>query len=183
MPDIREKNRKRPPLTKKQMMFQMLLCVGILAFFALQDAFFPSGDKKASPSPTASVQVVAQSSGSEPLTAEMVGTLTENLPELSGEWKLYIQPGGGYVLLSPNVEASGDAKTFGGYELGQSVKARLTDQQALGALAYRIPAGGTMTIANADGQAVDTATFASVADTVRKNGFKDVKLAATEPAQ
>ena len=72
MPDYRE--RKRPPMTKKQIMIQMTLCVAILAFFAFQEAFFPTDEqKKASPTPTVSAQAVLEASGAETLTADAVG--------------------------------------------------------------------------------------------------------------
>ena len=42
---------------------------------------------------------------------------------------------------------------------------------------YKIPAGGAVTVANADGSEVDATSYASVADLAHKAGFKDVKLA------
>ena len=76
MPDYRE--RKRPPMTKKQIMIQMTLCIAILAFFAFQEAFFPTDEqKKASPTPTVSAQAVLEASGAETLTAEAVGALPQ----------------------------------------------------------------------------------------------------------
>ena len=89
LPDYRE--RKRPPMTKKQIMIQMTLCVAILAFFAFQEAFFPTDEqKKASPTPTVSAQAVLEASGAETLTADAVGALPQEngLPEASGDWKL-----------------------------------------------------------------------------------------------
>ena len=179
MPDYRE--RKRPPMTKKQMMIQMGICVAILAFFAFQEAFFPTEEQKnASPSPSVSIQAVLESSGAEALTADAVNALpAENgLPEMSGDWKLYIQQDGSYVLLSPDVEANAENIATTGYTLGQSVKARVTDSNALSALMYKVPAGGSVSIANADGSEVDATQYASLADVVRKAGFKDVKLAS-----
>ena len=170
MPDYRE--RKRPPMTKKQIMIQMTLCIAILAFFAFQEAFFPTDEqKKASPTPTVSAQAVLEASGAETLTAE------NGLPEASGDWKLYIQADGSYVLLSPDVEANAQNISFAGYELGQSVKAHVADSAALSALMYKIPAGGSVTVAKADGTEIDATAYASLADVVRKAGFKDVRLA------
>ena len=167
MPDYRE--RKRPPMTKKQIMIQMTLCIAILVFFAFQEAFFPTDrQKNASPAPTVSA-----------LTADAVGALPQEngLPEASGDWKLYIQADGSYVLLSPDVEANAQNISFAGYELGQSVKAHVADSAALSALMYKIPAGGSVAVAKADGTEIDATAYASLADVVRKAGFKDVKLA------
>lgn len=178
MPDYRE--RKRPPITKKQIMIQMTLCIAILAFFAFQEAFFPTDEqKKASPTPTVSAQAVLEASGAETLTADAVGALPQEngLPEASGDWKLYIQADGSYVLLSPDVEANAQNISFAGYELGQSVKAHVADSAALSALMYKIPAGGSVTVAKADGTEIDATAYASLADVVRKAGFKDVRLA------
>ncbi len=179
MPDYRE--RKRPPMTKKQIMIQMTLCVAILAFFAFQEAFFPTdAQKKASPAPTVSAQAVLEASGAEALTAEAVEALPQEngLQEASGDWKLYIQPDGSYVLLSPDVEANAENMSFAGYELGQSVKAHVADSAALSALMYKVPAGGSVAVAKTDGSEIDATAYASLADVVRKAGFKDVKLAS-----
>ena len=48
---------------------------------------------------------------------------------------------------------------------------------ALSALMYKIPAGGSVTVAKADGTEIDATAYASLADVVRKAGFKDVRLA------
>ena len=164
-------------MTKKQIMIQMTLCIAILVFFAFQEAFFPTDKQKnASPAPTVSAQAVLEASGAETLT---VGALPQEngLPEASGDWKLYIQADGSYVLLSPDVEANAQNISFAGYELGQSVKAHVADSAALSALMYKIPAGGSVAVAKADGTEIDATAYASLADVVRKAGFKDVKLA------
>ncbi len=103
MPNNRGRQ-KRPQLTKKQMMLQMMLCLAIIIVFTI----FPgkSGNKtKPTATPMASAQAVAEASGETPLTIDTINGLSAALPELQGEWKIYIQPeNGGYVLLSPNVQ-------------------------------------------------------------------------------
>ena len=64
------------------------------------------------------------------------------------------------VLLSPDVEANAQNISFAGYELGQSVKAHVADSAALSALMYKIPAGGSVTVAKADGTDIDATAYA-----------------------
>ena len=175
MPNNRER-KKRPPMTKKQTMIQLMFCLVIFIVFTI----FPgkSGNKtKPTATPMASAQAVAEASGETPLTIDTINGLSAALPELQGEWKIYIQPeNGGYVLLSPNVQEDAQNTEVKGYELGESVKARVSDKDTLSALLYKIPAGGAVTVANADGSEVDATSYASVADLAHKAGFKDVKL-------
>ena len=171
MPNNRER-KKRPPMTKKQTMIQLMFCLVIFIVFTI----FPGTKQTATP--MVSAQAVAEASGETPLTIDTINGLSAALPELQGEWKIYIQPeNGGYVLLSPNVQEDAQNTEVKGYELGESVKARVSDKDTLSALLYKIPAGGAVTVANADGSEVDATSYASVADLAHKAGFKDVKLA------
>ena len=43
---------------------------------------------------------------------------------------------------------------------------------------YKVPAGGSVAVAKTDGSEIDATAYASLADVVRKAGFKDVKLAS-----
>ncbi len=170
--------KKRPPLTKKQIMVQMLLCVSILAYFAIQENFFGKTKPTPTQTPTVSAQNVLEATGQENLTTEAIGAMKDSLPNLSGDWKvLIVDNGASFVLVSPGQTGTNEELLAAGYEIGQQVRAHVADLPALSALLYKIPTGGSVEVGNADGSLVSSTLYAQVADGVRKAGLS-VKLAS-----
>ena len=161
-------------LTRKEILWQLGLCVAILLFFAIKDTFFPSGAATATPTPIQSI-TVEQKSGEAALDTSAVLALEIELPVVDGNWRIFVVDWEGsvsYTLLSSNVsDLSMDNLSRPGYDVGESARINVVDTDAMAALLQLVPTGDSVMVIGANGIAVDNTTYALLADGARKSGL------------
>lgn len=164
-------------MTRKEILWQLVLCIAILLFFTIKDTFFPSA-ATATPTPTQTV-TVEQKTGSGLLDAAAVQALDIELPVVDGNWRIFVVDWEGsisYTLLSSNVsDLSMENISKLGYDVGTSARVNVKDTDALAALLQFVPTGDSVTVIGANGITVDNTTYALIADGARKSGLS-VKL-------
>ena len=169
--------RKHRPMTRKEILLQLGLCVAILLFFTIKDTFFPSGATTA-PTPTQTISV-EQKTGSGMLDAAAVQALDIELPKGDGNWRVLMVDWEGsvsYTLLSSDVlDLSMENLSKVGYDVGTSARVNVVDIEALAALLQFVPTGDSVIVIGANGISVDNTTYALIANGARKSGL-NVKL-------
>ena len=76
-----------------------------------------------------------------------------------------VYPGGWQLcILSPDVEANAQNISLPAMSWGRVLRRMWRISAALSALMYKIPAGGSVTVAKADGTDIDATAYASLAD-------------------
>jgi len=165
--------RKRQPMTRKEMLLQLGLCVAVLLFFTVKDTFFPAAPKTTPPPGNETVQ---QQAGAVALDKAAVEALDIKLPRSDGKWNLYVVNWNGattYTLTSSDMKDL-SMETLGkpGYDLGgTTARINVKDIDALTALFKKIPTGDSVTIIGANGLTVDGTLYAQIADAALKGGL------------
>ena len=173
-----DSGRKRQPYTRKEILWQVGICVAILLIFQAKDTFFPS---KPSTSPTpAPSSVGAQVSNSALDTAAveaLKGKIT--IPVIDHKWNVYVVNANGassYTLTTTDItpaKATMDQLTKAGYDIGgSSVRINVKDIEALTALFKLIPTSDTVNFIGANGYTVDNTLYAQLGNAANKGGLK-----------
>lgn len=169
--------RARQPMTRKEIMIQLGICIAILLFFSIQETFWPNmfGKNEETPAPTTAP--IENNVGTEVMDLAAVQALTLQFPVMEDRnWFVYVIGEGEartYTLISSNVtDRTTAALQKPGYEIGTSVRINLKGTDALAEVLQKVQTGDTLTVIGADGLTVSAADYALIADGANKSGLK-----------
>lgn len=169
--------RARQPLTRKEIMIQLGICIAILLFFSIQEVLWPNMFGGSEQTPAPSTAPIENSVGTETMDLAAVQALTVQFPVMEDRnWFVYVIGEGdarSYTLISSNVtDRSTQALQAPGYEIGASVRLNVKGVDALAEALQKVQTGDTLTVIGADGLVVSTADYALIADGANKSGLK-----------
>ncbi len=169
--------RARQPLTRKEIMIQLGICIAILLFFSIQEVLWPNMFGGSEQTPAPSTAPIENSVGTETMDLAAVQALTVQFPVMEDRnWFVYVIGEGdarSYTLISSNVtDRSTQALQAPGYEIGASVRLNVKGVDALAEALQKVQTGDTLTVIGADGLVVSAADYALIADGANKSGLK-----------
>lgn len=160
------------PLTRKEIIWQMGICLAILAFFQVKDMFFPKTSVTATPAPSA----VEEQTGIASLDAAAVESLKLALPVIDHSWNVYVVEWNGarsYTVTSTNLTGiTVELLAKAGYDVGATVRINVKDIDALTALFKKLPTGDALIVIGANGFSVDGTLYAQLGNAANKGGLK-----------
>ena len=169
--------RARQPLTRKEIMIQLGICIAILLFFSIQEVLWPNMFGGSEQTPAPSTAPIENSVGTETMDLAAVQALTVQFPVMEDRnWFVYVIGEGdarSYTLISSNVtDRSTQALQAPGYEIGASVRLNVKGVDALAEALQKVQTGDTLTVIGADGLVVSAADYALIADGANKSGLR-----------
>ncbi len=173
-----DSGRKRQPYTKKEILWQVGICIAILFVFQVKDMFFPA-KPTVSPTPVpSSVQQQVSASALDTAAVEALkGKIT--LPTIDHKWNVFVVNNNGvstYTLTTTDLAPSKvtmDLLTKPGYDIGgSSVRINVKDIDALTALFKLLPTNDTANFIGANGFAIDGTLYAQLGSAANKGGLK-----------
>ncbi len=167
--------RKRQPYTRKEIIWQVGICVAILLAFQIQETFFPVKPKTtATPAPSSVQQQVSDAALDKTVVEGLKDKIT--LPTIDHKWNVYVVNSSGvvtYAVTSTNIaNLSMDILTKAGYDIGSTVRFNVKDLDALAALFKLLPTNDSVTVIGANGITVDGTLYAQIGNGASKSGLK-----------